>query len=55
MKVLKAVFVVLGIVFGSSGVTFVLLGGLGDSSMVMGLGMASLVFGVMLGMKGTEK
>lgn len=54
MKALKVLFVVLGIVFGSLGVTFVLLGGLGDSSMIMGLGMASLVVGAMLAMKGTE-
>ena len=54
MKVLKALFVVLGLLFGSVGITFVLLGGLGGSSMIMGLGMVGLVFGVMLGMKGTE-
>lgn len=55
MKALKVLFVVLGIVFGSLGVTFVFLGGLGDSSTIMGLGMASLVVGAMLAMKGTEK
>ena len=54
MKVLKALFVVLGLLFGSVGITFVLLGGLGGSSMIMGLGMVSLVVGTMLAMKGTE-
>lgn len=54
MKVLKALMVVIGILFGSVGFTMVILGGLGDVAMIMALGLLFMVCGCMLSLKGAE-
>lgn len=55
MKTLKSILVVLGILIGGVGATFMILGFFLDYALYVGYGMFGFVVGIGLSMKGTEK
>lgn len=54
MKLLRVLFIALGLILGSIGFASIFLGAFGGSSSFMIYGLFEMVLGIFLAMKGTE-